>query len=130
MVLVDSSIWIAFEHGRYDLFAVIGEDEEVATCPIVLHEILRGTRNTARYELALEMLANVTMLDSPTPLERFEQAARLYLDCREHGVTPSSADCLVAACAITHGIPLLHADHDFDAIARCSRLEIFTRSAS
>jgi predicted nucleic acid-binding protein len=128
VVLVDSSIWIAIEHGRYDLFAMIDEDEEVAVCPIVVTEVLRGTQDNSRYNLALEMLMSVAMLDVPTPLVRFEQAARLYLTCRNDGVTPSTVDSLIAACAIAHDIPLLHADSDFALIARATRLKIFTRS--
>lgn len=61
---------------------------------------------------------SATMLDDPTPLDRFEEAALIYLRCRRAGVTPSATDCLVAACAIAHGIRLLHDDADFNHIAR------------
>jgi predicted nucleic acid-binding protein len=100
----------------------------VATCPIVVTEVLRGTQDSGRYCLAFDALMNSTMLDAPTPLLRFEQAARLYLRCRGEGVTPSTADCLVAACAIANNVPLLHRDADFDHIARATSLKIFTRS--
>jgi len=41
-------------------------------------------------------------------------AATLYLDCRSKGVTVrSTLDCLVAQCAIEHGLVLLHNDRDF-----------------
>jgi predicted nucleic acid-binding protein len=33
-------------------------------------------------------------------------------------------DCLIAAVAITHGVPVLHADRDFDALAQVSDLVI------
>ena len=129
MVFVDSSVWIPVEHGRYDLLELIGEDEEVATCPIVLTEVLRGTRGGGRYRLAYDMLMNATMVDAPTPLARFEQAAQLYLDCREAGVTPSTIDCLIAATAIAHNVPLLSLDANFDQITRAiPRLRTFTRS--
>ena len=127
MVLVDSSIWISVEHGRYDLFAMIPDDEDVAACPVVLTEVLRGTQSTGRYQLALDMLMNARMLDA-TPLQRFEQAARIYLECRDAGVTPSTVDCLIAACAIAHNVPLLHADSDFELIAGATRLQTLTRS--
>lgn len=64
------------------------------------------------------MLMAVELLDDPTPLTRFEEAAQIYLRCRDAGVTPSAVDCLVAACAIAHDIQLVHNDSDFNHIAR------------
>lgn len=127
VVLVDSSVWVRVEHERVSLLELVGDDE-VATCPVVIMEVLRGTRDAKRYEAARRMLTSVEILDAPTPLERFEEAARIYLQCRDGGVTPSTVDCLVAACAIAHGIPLLHNDSDFNHIARVAPLRIFTRS--
>jgi predicted nucleic acid-binding protein len=75
------------------------------------------------------MLMKAAMFDDPTPMARFEEAAKIYLRCRTVGVTPSATDCLVAACAIAHGIPLLHDDADFTHIARVvPTLRLFTRS--
>ena len=43
-------------------------------------------------------------------------AARIYLDCRQSGVTVrSTVDCLIAQCAIE--LVLLHHDADFKRIA-------------
>jgi predicted nucleic acid-binding protein len=129
VVLVDSSFWIRIEHGTAMLDDYIPEDEDVATCPVVMFEVLRGTRDEGRYFAALQLLLDADMLDSPTPLARFEEAARIYLKCRDAGVTPSAGDCLIAACAIIHRVPLLHFDADFDLIARViPTLKIFTRS--
>ena len=127
VVLVDSSIWIGVEHGRFDLTSLVA-DGRTATCPVAIMEVLRGTRDARRYDKALAMLMSFELLDVPTPLERFEQAARLYLQCRAGGVTPSTADCLIAACAIAHDIPLLHDDADFEHIARFTSLKTVTRS--
>jgi predicted nucleic acid-binding protein len=105
----------------------IPEEETIATCPMILHEVLRGTQDARGYALALDSFLSTEILDSPTPLSRFEQAAKLYLHCRDAGVTPSSSDCLIAACAIGHQIPLFHQDTDFDHIARVAPLRLFTR---
>jgi predicted nucleic acid-binding protein len=65
------------------------------------------------------------MLDDPMPLERFEDAAQIFRRCREDGYTiASSHDCLVAACAIFHRIPLLQRDRDFEKIAEVAPLEL------
>ena len=116
MVLVDSSAWIEVQRRRISLGDLV--NDEVAVCPVVVMEVLRGARNLASYETGREMFSFVRLLDSPTPLVRFEEAARLYMQCRDAGVTPSAADCLVAACAIAHNIPLVHTDNDFRHIAR------------
>lgn len=122
VVLVDTSIWIAIDRGWTTLSDLIDEDEEIACCPIVLTEVLQGVR-AGEYQAVLELLLNMTLLDSPTPLERFEHAARLYLRCRDVGVTPSVPDCLIAACAIAHNVALLHNDTDFLHIARAVPLQ-------
>jgi len=128
VVLVDSSVWVRVEHERVDLAELV-PNEPIATCPIVIMELLRGTRSAKKYETTRDMLMAVELLDDPTPLIRFEEAARIYLRCRDAGVTPSAVDCLVAACAIAHGIPLVHDDTDFDHISRVvTRLQLFTRS--
>jgi hypothetical protein len=42
----------------------------------------------------------------------------MYHDCRRQGVTVrSSLDCLIAQCAIEHGLTLLHNDRDYLGIA-------------
>jgi predicted nucleic acid-binding protein len=118
VVLLDSSVWVLVEHGRIELRDLIPPDETIATCPVVVSEVLRGTRGPKQYQIARAMLMSAEMVDDPTPLERFEEAARSYLVCRDAGVTPSSVDCLVATCAIAHQATLLHRDSDFDHIAR------------
>jgi predicted nucleic acid-binding protein len=128
VVLVDSSFWIDVDHGAVHFDDYVPDDETVVVCPVVVMEVLRGAHHRTRYQIARDLLMNVELLDSPTPLERFEAAAKLYIACRAIGVTPSTADCLVAACAIRHDVPLLHLDHDFDHIARVAPLRIFTRS--
>ena len=116
MVLVDSSTWIEVQRGRVSLAELV--DDEVAVCPVVVMEVLRGARDLTRYETGRRMFTFVKVLDAPTPLARFEQAAQLYIDCRDAGVTPSAPDCLVAACAIAHDIPLVSAGRGFRQIAR------------
>ncbi len=126
VVLVDSSAWIEVERGRTSLSAIV--DDEVAVCPVVVMEVLRGARDLRRYHRGREMFTFVRVLDAPTPLDRFEEAARIYLQCRDAGVTPSTADCLVTACAIAHDIALVHNDRDFAYIAKVVPLRLFTRS--
>lgn len=129
VVLLDSSVWIRIEQNRLSLHDYVSLDEELLTCPIVIHEVLRGTRNDVRFRVMQETLRLATLLDDPMPLRRFEEAARLYKECRAAGVSPSTPDCLIVASAIAHRVPLFHFDGDFRHIARVTpSLQLFTRS--
>jgi len=129
VLLVDTSVWIRLDRGQISLYDVVSDEEDLATCPMIIHEFLRGTRNAAHFELVLETLTSLEMLDAPTPYARFQQAAEIYKRCRVAGVTPSTPDAIIAACAIANNVPLLHYDKDFTHIARAiPELQLLTRS--
>jgi len=47
----------------------------------------------------------------------FVKAAELYRTLRRKGITiRKPIDCMIAAVAIEHNVPLLHKDRDFDSI--------------
>lgn len=51
--------------------------------------------------------------------ESHAKAAKIYLNCRQQGVTVgSSIDCLIAQTAIEHNLVLLHHDNDYKNMAR------------
>jgi predicted nucleic acid-binding protein len=53
-----------------------------------------------------------------TPAD-FDAAALVYRTCRSRGATIRRlVDCLIAAVAIRTGSPILHADGDFNVLAR------------
>jgi predicted nucleic acid-binding protein len=62
--------------------------------------------------------------------EDYETAAALYRTCRRGGDTVRKLiDCLIGAVALREGVPILHADADFDALARQARVRIHPTSA-
>lgn len=117
MILVDSSIWVSAESGRVDVTS-LRPLKELAVCPAVVHELLRGVTKRAQADYVRNVIEHTLIVDSPTPLERFEQAANLYLRCRTVGYTTTGFDCLIAASAIANDIVLLHDDDDFEQMAR------------
>jgi hypothetical protein len=124
VILVDTSAWIEVfrKPPRLDLLAVGGLDE-VVTCLPVVQEVLQGFRDEAAFRVAREAMLSLPCVESPLGQARFEEAAGLYRAARRAGLTVrSSTDCLIAACAIRHGITVLHRDRDFSAIARVSPL--------
>ena len=59
----------------------------------------------------------------------YDDAASLYRRCRRQGATiRSMLDCLVAAVSIRNGVPVLHDDRDFNALARHTELEVYRSS--
>lgn len=119
MLLVDSSVWILADRQRISLSALFPVDEIVATCPAIAQEVLRGTQNARHYDVMRRLLFDVEMLDAATPFERFEAAARVFLTCRDGGITPrSSIDCLVVATALAYDATIVHNDRDFEHIKR------------
>jgi hypothetical protein len=117
VLLVDSSAWI-IAGLRPEVLRGLS-DESLAVCPPVMQEVLRGSQHQKAFRETRLMFLHLVILDAPTPLERYEQAAQLYIECRDAGVTPrNSFDCLIAATAMAHDATVLHRDADFDHMAR------------
>ncbi|MBK5306284.1 MAG: PIN domain nuclease [Frankiaceae bacterium] len=126
MILVDTSAWIEFLRGTEsqvcrEVERLLGGDLAV-TDPVVM-EVLAGARDDKHLHDLRGMLGRAEMLrcnalDYPT-------AALLYRRCRQQGETVRRLlDCLIAAAAIRHGVPVLHSDADFDALARHTELTV------
>ena len=124
MILIDSSAWIEFLRDtgssisqRVDLLL----DTEVATCEPVRLEILAGARDEQQLSELRGLLARATLVMTE-PID-YEEASAIYRACRRNGDTPRKLlDCLIASIAIRSNISVLHADSDFDAIARSTGL--------
>ena len=126
MVLVDTSVWVEFfrRPSRIDLPAVVDFDE-VVTCLPVVQEVLQGFREEAAFALARDAMLALPMVEAPLRQEVFEEAVGLCRRARAVGLTVrSSVDCLIAACALRHGLTVLHHDRDFRALAKVSPLRV------
>ncbi len=131
MIVVDTSVWI-------DLFndvetpqsqhcaKLIEAGEPVALTDIIFTEILQGlrserdARNVERHLRAFPIL-------QLKGLDDFVLATELYRSARRAGVTiRKTLDCLIAAPCVRTGAPLLHADTDFDRLASCTSLKLWS----
>jgi predicted nucleic acid-binding protein len=124
VLLVDTSAWIEMfrRPARLDL-AELGGLDEVVTCLPVVQEVLQGFRDEAAFRTACEAMLALPCVESPLRQERFEEAAGLYRAARRAGFTiRSGVDCLIAACAIRHGLTVLHRDRDYPVLAKVSPL--------
>jgi predicted nucleic acid-binding protein len=126
VVLVDTSVWVEFfrKPPRIDVPSVV-DLEDVVTCLPVLQEVLQGFREEAAFALARDAMLALPIVESPLRQEVFEEAVGLYRRARAAGLTVrSSVDCVIAACALRHGLTVLHHDRDFGFLARVSSLRV------
>ena len=131
MIVVDTSVWIDVLSGRRTGTArrcveLIEDGRPVALTDVVFTEVLQGVRDDDQAEDVERHLRAFPILRLEA-LEDFALAASLYRTARRQGVTiRRTLDCLIAAPCVRTGAPLLHADADFDRLASCSALRIFT----
>jgi predicted nucleic acid-binding protein len=124
MILIDTSAWIEFLRDTGSpVCARVDEllEAEIATCHPIRMEVLAGARDERHLAELRGLLARAVLI--PTGPTDYEDAAALYRACRRAGETVRKLiDCLIAATAVRAGIALLHADSDFDRLARLTRL--------
>lgn len=130
MVVVDTSVWVDVLNENDTPEAalcvqLLKDGAPVALTDVILTEILQGLRTDAEARQVEEHLRAfpILRLDS---VDDFSLAASLYRQARRAGITiRKTLDCLIAAPCVREGIPILHADADFDRLASCTRLKIF-----
>jgi predicted nucleic acid-binding protein len=103
---------------------LLESEERLASTEVVVMEVLAGARDDAHLERLRRLLFRCEFLPL-TGLSDYEDAAALYRRCRRAGKTLRSlTDCLIAVVAIRDGAELIHADRDFETIARHAPLRI------
>ncbi|MES2481374.1 MAG: PIN domain nuclease [Pseudomonadota bacterium] len=131
MILVDSSVWIAFFNGRdNDAVERLADLLADASAPLgmpdlVLFEVLRGFRHDQDFHAARRTLAALPVVAIGGEREAL-LAAGHYRALRAAGITVASPiDVLLASYCIEHDHALLHADRDFDALEQLRGLKIW-----
>lgn len=126
MILIDTSAWIEFLRDTGsptcdEVDRLLAAD--IASCDPIRMEILAGARDEGHLRQLRGLLARAAAL--PVTTAEFESAAALHRACRRQGETVRKLiDCLIAATAIREDVPILHADADFDVLARHTTLRI------
>jgi predicted nucleic acid-binding protein len=128
VILADTSAWVEFlrktASTAHRAFREALLADEVATTDAVVLEVLAGARTDHEEEQLARLLARCRQVPQE-PWGDPESAAEVYRACRRGGETPRSLfDCLVAAVAIRHDLPVLYRDRDFDVIARHTPLRL------
>ncbi|MBA2752042.1 MAG: PIN domain nuclease [Actinobacteria bacterium] len=124
--MIDTSAWVEFLRDTGSaactrVEALLGA--EIAVCDPIRMEVLAGARDEAHLGRLRRLLATARAV--PTGPAHYDGGAALYRLCRLQGETPRRMlDCLIAAVAVDAGIPVLHADGDFDVLARHTALKV------
>ena len=127
MVLVDTSIWVAYLRGTASSLIVramnkLLDRHEIAITPVIRLELLRGASTEEAGTLADAM---VGLHQLPFEHPHWERADRLVMELRAKGLTLSFADLLIATSALEHNIRLYHQDDTFETAARCTSLKVY-----
>jgi predicted nucleic acid-binding protein len=131
VIVVDTSVWIDVLNAvpapqAERCIALIEGGEPVALTDVILTEVLQGLASEREAGLVERHLRAFPILRLEE-LEDFVLAAELYRTARRAGVTiRKTLDCLIAAPCVRTGAPLLHADEDFDRLASCTPLRIWS----
>lgn len=129
MIVVDTSAWIELfrattSSAHLTLRSLLSHNSPLATTEVVVMEVLAGVRSERERHAVRRQLLGLPLLKL-RGLADFERAAELFRALRGSGVTPRQlTDVLIALCALDAGAAVLHADRDFDAIARVTELVI------
>lgn len=127
MTLVDTSAWIEFlratgSRTHQAVHRLLDDDEQAHTTDVVVMEVLAGARDVDHRDRLRRLLARCEHVPIEG-LDDFEAAADLYRACRSAGETVRAlTDCLIAVVALRESLPVLHADRDFDVLARHTSL--------
>jgi predicted nucleic acid-binding protein len=133
VIAVDTSVWIDVLNENDTPQArvcveLIESGEPIALTDVVFVEILQGLRSEREAKLVEFPLRSFPILRLDG-IEDFALAAQLYRKARRAGVTiRKTLDCLIAAPCVRTGVPLLHADADFDRLAGCTSLRLWPQA--
>lgn len=131
MILVDTSVWIDFFDHPDSVYAkelkgMIEKDDDLCLLDLNLTEILQGIRDEETFRQVKEYLIQFPVVRTIS-LETYIHAANIYRLCRRRGKTiTKTIDAIIAAIAIENNLVLFHRDKDFDLIASCTELKIFS----
>lgn len=123
MTLLDTSAWVEFLRAtgsatHQAVHQLLEDDEATHTTDVVVMEVLAGARDDDHRDRLRRLLARCEHV-ALGGLDDFEAAADLFRACRAGGETVRAlTDCLIAVVALRESLLVLHADRDFDVLAR------------
>jgi predicted nucleic acid-binding protein len=124
VIVVDTSVVVDLfrakkTRGAERLRALERDGTPYAIPALCCQELLQGAKDEKEWRLLLAYLEVQEHLGAASAWSTHVGAARIFFDCRRKGLTVRSmVDCLIAQQVLEIGGTLLHADRDFENIAR------------
>jgi predicted nucleic acid-binding protein len=127
VTLIDTSAWVEYLRATGSathraVRRILDRNEPAQTTDVVVMEVLAGARDDDHRDRLRRLLARCEHV----PIEGladYEAAADLLRTCRGAGETVRAlTDCLIAVVAMRASVSVLHADRDFDVLARHTAL--------
>ena len=118
MIVVDTSVLVDLFRGRATAATERLQELERTGTPfavpaICCQELLQGAKDEREWKLLHSYLETQDLLLPSDPWSSHVEAARIFFDCRQRGVTiRSSVDCLIAQLVLEVDGTLLHDDED------------------
>lgn len=128
MIVVDTSAWVEYLRRTGSpmdrrVGALLEDPRALAVTEVIMAELLAGANEEALGKVRSRLLSlRILRLRG---LRDYEAAAALYRACRLGGESVRElTDCLIAVPTIRAGATLLHADRDFEKLARHTPLRL------
>ena len=124
-VLVDSSAWIDFLHGRPEAVRRVDlllADDLAATAGVITAEVTSGARTRVEFDQLREMFGALPQIEPPHEL--WHRVAESRFALARQGVQAHLVDLAIAVTAASSGCRLLTRDRDFVAIARAAAVDL------
>ena len=128
MILVDSSVWIAYFNGQ-DIWQSNVLDKLLEKVPVIIGdlimtEVLQGFRTDKDFNKAKEFLSFLDFKEL-CGLDIALQSSINYRNLRKKGTTiRKTIDVIIGTYCIENQCTLLHDDHDFDVIEKYLHLKV------
>ena len=128
MILVDSSVWIAYFTGD-DIWQCNTLEKLLATEPIligdlILTEVLQGFRLEKDYKNAKDFLGSLYFKDLVGYEIAIKSSSNFRLLRKKKITVRKIIDVIIGTFCIENQIKLLHNDHDFDPMEKHLGLEV------
>ncbi len=128
MIVVDSSVWVAHlrnaNHPAVRTLRAIEDPEDILIGDLILLEVLQGARDE-RHAAVIEQNLRQFRIEPMLDPDLAVQAAHHYRLMRKRGATVrKTIDVIIGTFCIARGHELLHADRDFEPMAKYLGLQI------
>jgi predicted nucleic acid-binding protein len=127
MVLVDTSVWIAFFREKSSTAAkaldTLLEEGEVCICGLIEAELIPGLRQNDR-ERVRSLLAGVSRIEISPDI--WSNILKIQESALTQGLGPFSIpDLILTALAIRNNIPVFSLDRHFEDLSRLTSLTLW-----